>query len=87
MDNRSLQAVIDRWSVGETDWARRDITTLLAEINRLRGAWNGMRERAQEISAIRTHFEGCEASHTWCWIEKQCDEALGSSPSANGDSI
>lgn len=37
MDNRSLQIVIDRWSVGETDWSHRDITTLLAEINRLRG--------------------------------------------------
>lgn len=35
MDTNSLQAVIDRWSVGETDWSHRDITTLLSEINRL----------------------------------------------------
>lgn len=37
MDNRSLQAVIDRWSVGEVSWCHDDITTLLSEINRLRG--------------------------------------------------
>ena len=37
MDDPIL-AITERWSVGETDYAHRDITTLLAEINRLRGA-------------------------------------------------
>ena len=36
MNERSLQTIIDRWSVGETDWCHADVTTLLAEVNRLR---------------------------------------------------
>lgn len=51
MDTNSLQAVIDRWSVGETDWTHQDITTLLAEVNRLRGALQSIADESYSDSA------------------------------------